>query len=350
MTEIFRRAGGPFFAFALVTLVVACLALTRDYAVPIAVAVLIWFLINALADAIRRAPGLDGVVPRWLAQLVSVLLLFGAMALSVQVVARNVAALGDEVSGDREVLLGRLESLAAWAGIEIDIAPEALFELLQIDRLIGPAFSTAQGFLSDMALVFLYVLFLLADERFYRVKLEALIANEEKRRAVELSLARIGNQTRAYLWLMTLISLGVALMTYVTCAAVGLKGAGFWGFLAFALNFIPTLGSITAVVLPVVYGLLTLTDPVALAVLIAVLSATQFVAGEVVLPRVMGDRLNLSSVVILLVLVMWGAMWGPAGMFLAIPITVILVMIMGRFDATRPIAIVLSKDGRVPTI
>jgi hypothetical protein len=62
----------------------------------------------------------------------------------------------------------------------------------------------------------------------------------------------------------------------------------------------------------------------------------------------MGDRLNLSSFVIILTLVVWGAMWGPAGMFLAIPVTVILVMISARFETTRPIAILLSKDGRVP--
>jgi len=324
MTEIFRRAAGPFFALALVALAVACLALTRDYAVPIAVAVLIWFLINALADAMRRPAMIAEAMPRWVAKMISVLLLFGAIVFTVRLIARNVAELGDGVSGDQEVLLGKIESLAAWVGIEIDVAPEQLYDLLQIETLIGPAFATVQGLVSDIALVFLYVLFLLVDEQFYGVKLKALIDDDERRAAVEASLARIGSQTRAYLWLMTLISLGVALMTYVTGRAVGLEGAGFWAFLAFALNFIPTLGSITAVVLPVVYGILTLQDPIALVVLIAVLSGTQFVAGEVVLPRVMGDRMNLSSVVILLVLVIWGAMWGPAGMFLAIPITVIL--------------------------
>jgi len=350
MTDLFRRAAGPFFGLALVALIIACLALTRDYAVPVAVAVLIWFLINALADAIQRGTAPVGGVPFGVALVVSVCLLFAAIVVAVRVIVRNVAALGDGVSGDEEVLLGKIEALVASVGIEVQISPEQLYDMLAIEELIGTLFSTAQGLVSDTALVFLYVLFLLVDQRFYGVKLQALIEDDARRAAVQASLARIGGQTRAYLWLMTVISLGVALVTYITCAAVGLAGAGFWGFLAFALNFIPTLGSITAVVVPVLYGILTLNDPVALGVLIVALSATQFVAGELVLPRLMGDRLNLSSVVILLTLVVWGAMWGPAGMFLAIPITVILVMIFGRFDTTRPIAIMLSKDGRVPMI
>jgi predicted PurR-regulated permease PerM len=77
----------------------------------------------------------------------------------------------------------------------------------------------------------------------------------------------------------------------------------------------------------------------------AILGAVQFLAGEVAVPRVMGSGLNLSSMVIMLALVGWGAVWGPAGMFLAIPLTVILAMVLARFPATRPIAILLSKDG-----
>ena len=336
-----------FHAIGLTVLVVACLVWTREYMVPVAVAVLIWFLINALAGAIRRLPRVGARIPyRW-ATVVSVLMFFALIGFSVTVIAENVAGLGG-VSDGRDVLLGKVEAIAAWTGLRIDLTPAEVYERLQLDTVIARALSIAQGLVADMSLVFLYVLFLLIDQQFFDAKMRALFTDDERRAEIEKTLSRIGQQTRAYLWLMTLISLGVAVMTYAACSFVGLEGAGFWGFLAFALNFIPTLGSITAVVLPAVYGLLTLDDPVALAVLIAALAGTQFVAGEVVLPRVMGDRLNLSSVVILLVLVGWGAIWGPVGMFLAIPVTVILTMIFARFPSTRPIAVLLSRDGRVP--
>jgi hypothetical protein len=64
----------------------------------------------------------------------------------------------------------------------------------------------------------------------------------------------------------------------------------------------------------------------------------------------MGTGLNLSSMVIMLALISWGAVWGAAGMFLAIPLTVILAMVLARFPATRPIAILLSKDGNAETL
>ncbi len=348
MSELFRAAQRPFFALAFLALLVLCLAETREYAVPIAIAVLIWFLINALAAAIRRAPGLGPMVPLFAAKTVAVLTLFGLMALAGRVVAANVAELGAGVSGGQEVVFAKLDALLSRLGIPASVTPAEMFEGLGYDRMIGYALGTAQGVVSDAALVFLYVLFLLVDERFYDAKLRALVPDPERRAALNATLARIASETRAYLWLMSLISAGVALVTYLACSAVGLSGAGFWGFVAFALNFIPTIGSIMAVVLPCVYALLTLADPVAVLALIGMLAATQFVAGEIVLPRVMGDRLNLSSVVILLTLVVWGAIWGPAGMFLAIPITVIVALVCARVPATRPIAIILSRDGRVP--
>jgi AI-2 transport protein TqsA len=347
MAAPLHRAAGPFFTLGLVVLVVACLTLTRDYAVPIAIAVFLWVLIGALAGVLRRVPGLRGTLPAWGSKLVAVALMFGAILLAVQIIARNVGELGESVTGE-SAILSELEALGTWVGVETGVTLDALFERLEFEQVIGWGLSTVQGLITDVSLVFLYVLFLLIDERFYDAKMRALFRDPARRHEIEATVSRIAGEVTIYLWLMTLISLGVAFMTWVFCRAVGLDGAGFWAFLAFALNFVPTIGSITAVALPALYGVLTLNDPVLLAVLIGGLAATQIVAGELVLPRVMGDRLNLSSFVIILTLVVWGAMWGPAGMFLAIPITVVLVLISARFETTRPIAILLSRDGRVP--
>ena len=347
MTDMIRRASGPFFALGFVVLLVGSLTFARDYAVPVAIAVLIWFLIDALAGALHRMPAIGQHIPGWLARTVAVIAIGGAIFFAVRVVVDNVGDLGQGVTTDGAALLDRIEKLVAPLGLPIELTPEQLYETVRFDEIFTWALGTARGLIADATLVLLYVLFLLIDERYYVVKLRALVPDDDRRERVRAALRRIGTETRAYLWLMSLISLGVALTTYAVCSAVGLAGAEFWGFVAFVLNFIPTIGSITAVLLPVLYAVLTLDDPVLLIVLIAALSATQFVAGEVVLPRVMGDRLNLSSVVILLMLVVWGAMWGPTGMFLAIPITVILTLICARFDTTRPIAVLLSKNGHV---
>lgn len=343
----FDRASGWFFRIALVALVVACLAAVAEYAVPIAIAVFLWVLINAFAARLQRLPRIGPTTPDWAARLVAVLAMFGLVTLSVRLVAGNAGELGENVTGDA-ALLRYFEAFARRVGLSVGVDPERMVERLELEPLVAWALRVAQQLVTGVSLVFLYVLFLLVDQRFYGAKMRALFPDAEHRSDVETTIGRIGDEVTLYLWLMTLISAGVGVVTGLFCWAVSLDAPIFWAFLAFALNFVPTIGSITAVVLPVLYALLTLDQPLQLVVLVGGLTATQIIAGELVLPRLMGDRMNLSSFIILLTLVAWGAMWGPAGMFLAIPITVILLIISARFDATRPIAILLSKDGKVP--
>lgn len=346
MSTLLRgRAAGPFFALGFAALAVWCLWATRDHAVPIALGVLAWFLINAIADAIGAVPLIGRHVPRLIARALAVACLFAVIVFAGSIVAANVGQLSGAIAATDNALIAEIRALISRLGLDAALTREALLERLEFNQIAGPVLGMARSLVSDVSLVFLYALFLMVDERFYEAKLRALRPDPAERADLQRSLRAISRQTRLYLWLMTVISLGVALATWASCAAFGVAGAGFWGFMAFGLNFIPTIGSIAAVLLPVIYAALTLGDPAALLALAAILSAVQFLAGEVAVPRLMGSGLNLSSMVIMLALVGWGAVWGPAGMFLAIPLTVILAMVLARFPATRPIAILLSKDG-----
>jgi predicted PurR-regulated permease PerM len=334
-----------FFGLGFVVLLAVSLTMARPWLTPIAVAVLIWFLINALSDALaRRAPGLPKGAP--LAAAVFALIL-GVVLVST-IITRNVGALTEGLTGVDDRLVAAAEQGLAAMGLDHRIDVGRVLRGFRFEDLMTTALSTAQGLVSDVGLVLLYVAFLLVDQRFYEPKLRALAPDPVKRLRLRRTLKRIADETRAYLWLMFLISVGVGVATGLILWAFGVAGAAFWGFLAFTLNFIPTIGSILGVAIPCVYALLTLPDPAVLLLLAPALAAVQFTAGEVVLPRVMGDRLNLSAFAILLLLVIWGAMWGPAGMFLAIPITVILMIVFAEFATTRPIAIALSRTGRLP--
>ena len=333
-----------FFGLGFAVLLLSGLSLGRDYLVPIAVAVLVWFLINALSESMQRvAPR----APGWLTTILSVMVLFAVILFIAQIIVRNVGALGAGIEDVDGVLLQSMERLLARVGLAQRIDLDALWNGVRVEALFTGAFNAARMFAGDVTLVFLYVLFLLLDQRFYSVKLRALVPDPMRRAALEATLRHIADTTRAYLFLMSLISAGVGVATWLICLAFGVPGPGFWGFLAFALNFIPTIGSILGVAIPAVYGLLTVESDQAIVGLLLSLAALQFVAGEVVLPRVMGHRLNLSSFIIMLSLVVWGAMWGPAGMFLAIPIMVILMIVFSEFPSTRPIAIALSREGTV---
>ena len=334
---------GLFYGLGFMVLLAASLTLARPWLVPIAVAVLIWFLINALAGALEhRAPRLPKGAPTALAL---VALVAGVVVVST-IITRNVGALTEGLTGVDDRLVAAAEQGLAALGLQDRVDLGRVLRGFRFEDVTTTALGTAQGLVSDTGLVLLYVAFLLVDQRFYEPKLRALIPEPEKRARLRRTLKRIADETRAYLWLMFLISVGVGVATGVILWLFGVAGAAFWGFLAFTLNFIPTIGSILGVAIPAVYALLSLPDPATLLLPVPALAAVQFTAGEVVLPRVMGDRLNLSAFAILLLLVVWGAMWGPAGMFLAIPISVILMIVFAEFDTTRPIAIFFSKSGR----
>ena len=137
------------------------------------------------------------------------------------------------------------------------------------------------------------------------------------------------------------------LISYLVLKVVGVDFASFWAVLIFLLNFIPTIGSIIATLFP---SLLTLVQFPTLGPFIAtisVLTAVQFCIGSLLEPRLMGNRLNLSPIVILLSLGLWGSVWGIPGMFLCVPITVIIMIICSYFPGTRPLAILLSGNGKV---
>ena len=135
--------------------------------------------------------------------------------------------------------------------------------------------------------------------------------------------------------------------SYLILIMVGVDFAAFWGFLIFLLNYIPTIGSLLGVVFPSVLALVqfgTYTEPL---IVLGACSAIQMTIGNFIEPRAMGSTLNVSPLVVILSLVVWGTIWGVVGMFLSVPITVALIIIFASFPATRPIAIILSRDGQV---
>jgi len=118
-----------------------------------------------------------------------------------------------------------------------------------------------------------------------------------------------------------------------------------WGLLIFLLNFIPTVGSIIATIFPAMIALAQ-SDGYSLFLLVLIgIGVLQIAIGNILEPRLMGSSFNLSPIVILLNLGLWGYIWGIPGMFLCVPFLIILTIILSHFPQTRSIAIILSSDG-----
>jgi predicted PurR-regulated permease PerM len=125
---------------------------------------------------------------------------------------------------------------------------------------------------------------------------------------------------------------------------VGLEAAPTWGALAFFLNFIPTVGSILAGIPPVLLALLQFYPSAgpALIILIAVVVINQAL-GNIVAPKIMGDQLNLSPVVILLSVMFWGWLWGIAGAFLSVVITCSIKIVCENIPMLHPVSVMMSS-------
>lgn len=340
-----------FYVLGLITLVITVLTLAAEYLAPMTLAILLWFLVNAVAKGMEGVPVLRVLPPGVLRGVAAVAILF-VLYLAGRLVVSNISELSAGLQGldvkANEALGSIVASIEATIGIAPNIEdPAKLLEQFGYREILNEVVSYITTTASNLSVVLLFVLFLLLDQPYFEAKIAALFPNGERRSRVQAVLAQIGRDTRTYVWIMTLMSLIVGLATYAICSYFELRGAAFWGFLAFALNYIPTIGTFLGVLFPAIFGLVQFDSLGDTAGMIAALGIVQFIVGNLILPRVTSNSLNLSEFVVILSLLVWGAMWGVAGMFLAVPMMMVLLIVLSQFDSTRPVAILLSKTGRI---
>jgi predicted PurR-regulated permease PerM len=137
-------------------------------------------------------------------------------------------------------------------------------------------------------------------------------------------------------------------LAYAVMAWTGIDFAGFWAVMIFFLYYIPTVGSILAIVAPALLTLVQFDHLTPFLIVLFVIGTIQIVMANVIEPAIMGRSLNLSPLVVIVSLMVWGTIWGVVGMFLSVPIMVVLLIVLAHFDATRPVAVLLSANGDIP--
>jgi AI-2 transport protein TqsA len=161
-------------------------------------------------------------------------------------------------------------------------------------------------------------------------------------------LEQIDRDIRIYLRIKTTLAVATAVLAYVVMAAVGVDFAGFWAVMVFFFYYIPTVGSILAILAPALLTLVQFDHLTPFLVVLLVIGTIQIVMANVIEPAIMGRSLNLSPLVVIISLVVWGTIWGVVGMFLCVPIMVVLLIVFAHFETTRPLAILLSAEGQIP--
>ena len=329
--------------FGIAVLMVYVLVTGSDLLIPLAIAVMVWYLINALSRMFEnhlRAPG-------WLALTLSITTLVIALGLIVEMISDNIAAVRTAAPTYQANIETLIEKAVKIGGFTEMPTIGHVVDQIDIKALIGGVASATAKVAGNAGLILIYVIFLLAEQRTFGAKIKALFPDPARESEVQKILADIQKRTQTYVSIKTLLSLLTAAVSYVVLAIVGVDLAAFWAFVIFLLAYIPTIGSLLGVVFPALLAIIQFGTLGPFLIVTVGLGAAQFMIGNVLEPRMMGKSLNLSSLVVIISLAVWGSIWGVTGMFLCVPITVILMIVLAEFKQTRAVAILLSADGRI---
>jgi AI-2 transport protein TqsA len=204
-----------------------------------------------------------------------------------------------------------------------------------IFNIVSNAFGTIFGLVSGVFLVSIFVMFMLAGRN--------------PRAAHSEVYKDVVQKIRRYVGIKVATSSVTGILVWVTLNAIGLELAEVFGILAFLLNFIPSIGSIVATLLPIPIAVAQFQSPLPIILVVAIPGGIQGLIGNIIEPKLMGEGLNLHPVTILLALSFWGLLWGVVGMFLAAPITAAIRIVLMQFDMLQPIGNLLAGDFTKPS-
>ncbi|WP_018969335.1 AI-2E family transporter [Rubritalea marina] len=242
--------------------------------------------------------------------------------------------------------LERGDAVVALTQSNLDILSDELLKHLSVNKVLqmGTDFlGKLVSFLGTTFLVLLLTVFMLSEARMFARRFNAICE------AKGPNLQRMVSATRdiqRYLGIKTLISLTTGFLAGVLCWAVGLEFPLLWGILAFALNYIPAIGSVMAGIPPVLLSLL-LTGDIKDAVIVAAgYLAINGVLGNFLEPTLLGRRFGMSTLVVVVSVLFWGWIWGPIGMLLAVPLTMLVKVALDNSADFRWIAVAISQEDK----
>lgn len=282
-------------------------------------------------------------VPNALAVFIILQGLVVLAVLMVIFISRSLNALTQQLPIYQERLLLILTQVVVWLnshGLQIDMENVIIADYFSprfILTIVTYGLSILRVLVTNMFLILLIVLFILLEVSGFPAKLQRAFPNPEVLEQFKV----ITGTVNRYMGYKMLISMGTGLLIWLLLLLIGVDFAGTWGLLAFLLNFIPSIGSIIAAVPAIIWALVQLGIPAALLTLLAFL-VVNIAIGNFIDPRLVGRKLGLSTLVVIISMIFWGWVFGPIGMLLSVPLTIIAKIALFSQDRTRWLAVLLE--------
>jgi predicted PurR-regulated permease PerM len=319
----------------------------QNLLIPLIFSLLLWFLVRKIKITLDKVRFIKKYIPSWFKSLISALFICLILVLVANTLSSSISTITDSYNkyeSNVEAITLKLNKSLHINILEIIKAHLGDFDF---GKIIGSVFNSLTYLLSNALLIILYTVFIFLEESHFSSKLKAIFPNVDQYVRITRTIDRIEKSIADYIGLKTLVSLISSALCYVMLLWIGVDSPFFWASLIFMFNFIPTIGTFVGTGFPAIFSLLQFGDFTHFFMVLIFIGGIQFLVGNLLEPKLMGNSLNISTLVTIISLSFWGAIWDITGMFLSVPITVIMVIIFSQFEKTKSIAILLSAKGEV---
>jgi predicted PurR-regulated permease PerM len=326
-----------FLGILAVLAVLAVLHLTASIVLPLVTAILVSFVVSPGVSLLHKKMKIPRPVAISLVMLVlmSLMFLFGLFFYS------SVQSLYQQLPK----YSGKFTAIVSSFLIKFDLPKDFLEEFSWVRTLSASLLALSRQFVDfvrGLILMVLFLIFLLFERPQLRPKVRKAFQTRTTQKIFAIY-AHIARQIGKYLTVKLLVSTATGSLVWLSLVIVGVEFAFLWGVLTFFFNFMPNIGSIIITIAIETFAILQFHPSVAepAAALIAMFVIQQ-ILGNIVEPTLLGGKLNLSPVVIIFSLVIWGWIWGVMGMFLAVPLIVAIKIVMENIPFLHPAAILMG--------
>jgi len=337
MSNVTYKTSSVLIKLAALVVVIAGMKAATSIIVPFIFAIFIAIICAPLLNWLtrRRIPAVLAVLIILFAILLLGYLLMLAMGTSIQ-------SFSTALPGYQANLQQQFNIFINWlTGLGIEVSTTGIRDALNpasAIKLVNSLLNSLGGLFANAFLIIITVLFILLEASSFPVKLRAISAEGRINfDYVDHFLASVQH----YIGLKTITSLITGVLVTILLVVLGVDFPLLWGLIAFLLNYIPTFGSIIAAVPAVLLALIQFGVPMALATALGYL-AINVTIGSIIEPRVMGRGMGLSALVVFLSLIFWGWVFGPMGMILSVPLTMLAKLALENSESTHWIAVLLG--------
>jgi predicted PurR-regulated permease PerM len=332
-------------AFISCVLVGGVLKLTASVILPFIIAIFLAFIMNPMVTFLAK---------KRFSRIVSIILMVVIIMVGLYMLGMVLFASGKTIISLYPKYERRLTEIYLWAAGYLELSYddqltffENLWSQLGVrSKIMSFTFSFSNGFIAFLkgaGMMFLFLVFLLIEAAFVMEKIEIAFEGKWSGPIKKIS-AEVVRQVSRYLSAKFFISLATGLVVAAGLGIIGLEFAIIWGIVQFILNFIPNIGSIAAGAGTVLFAMLQFwPDPGPIVAVGVLMLGSNMIIGNILEPKIMGDNLGLAPIMILISLMIWGWIWGFAGMILAVPITVIIKILCENISFLEPLSILIGS-------